>query len=55
MTINKPGYLKAKCKPKKMQFQAKTFFKDGSTTTDTDVQKCKPKKGHKKGDGHRRR
>jgi hypothetical protein len=38
------NYVQAKCKPKKMQWQATTFFDDGSTTTDTDTQKCKPKK-----------
>ena len=45
VTINKRGYLKAKCKPKKMKFQATTFFEGGSKTSDTDVQKCKVKKG----------
>ena len=47
VTIPKRGYIKAKCKPKKMKWQATTFFEDGTTTTDTDKQKCKPKGGKK--------
>jgi hypothetical protein len=44
VTIKKGSYLKAKCKPKKIHFKAKTFFTDGSSTVDTDAFKCKPKK-----------
>ncbi len=43
VTVKKGRYLQAKCKPKRMKFQAKTFFDDGTTTTDTDTVKCKPK------------
>ncbi len=49
VTVKKGRYLQAKCKPKRMKFQATTFFTDGSKTSDTDVHKCKPKKGKKRG------
>jgi hypothetical protein len=48
VTVKNGSYLKAKCKPKKLTFQAKTFFEGGSSTADTATQKCKPKKGKKK-------
>ena len=44
VTIDAGKYLQANCKSKQMSFQAKTTFDGGSTTTDTDVQKCTPKK-----------
>ena len=44
VTIKKSKYIQAKCKPKKLQWQAQTFFTDGTDTTDTATQKCKPKK-----------
>jgi hypothetical protein len=44
VTIPKSAkYVKAKCKPKKMRFQATTFFTDGTNTADTTIHKCKPK------------
>ena len=49
VTIPKSKYIQARCKPRKMKWQATTFFTDGSTTTDSDAQKCKPKGGKKKG------
>ena len=50
VTIKSGKYLSAKCKPKKMKFQATSFFNDGpnATVTDKDVQKCKPKGGKKR-------
>jgi hypothetical protein len=44
VTVKKGKYLRGKCKPKRMHFRAKTFFDDGTTTTDKDVHKCKPKR-----------
>ena len=44
VTIKKSKYIQAKCKPKKMQWQATTFFTDGTQTSDDYSQKCKPKK-----------
>jgi hypothetical protein len=45
VTIKKSKYVQAKCKPKKMKWQATTFFSDGTPpTADTDTAKCKPKK-----------
>jgi len=41
VTIPKSVYVQARCKPKKLTWQAKTFFTDGTTTTDTDKQRCK--------------
>lgn len=44
VTVKKGRYLQAGCRPKRMNFQATTFFTDGTNTTDTDVVECKPKK-----------
>ena len=44
VTVKKSKYIQAKCKPKKMKFQATTFFSDAPTTSDTHTIKCKPKK-----------
>jgi hypothetical protein len=44
VTIKKGKYLRAKCKPKRMHFRAKTVFTDGSKTVDKDVHKCKRKR-----------
>ena len=44
VTIPKSAkYVKAKCKPKKMEFRATTFFSDGTDTFDTTTHKCKQK------------
>ena len=48
VTIPKSKYVQAKCKPKKLTWQATTFFTDGSHTVDDYSQKCKQKKGKKK-------
>lgn len=43
-TWKKGSYIQAKCKPKKLKWQATTFFSDGTPpTSDTHTQKCKPK------------
>ena len=44
VTIKKGKFLKAKCRPKKMHFRAKTVFTDGTKTVDKDKFKCKQKK-----------
>ncbi len=44
VTIKKSKYIQARCKPKKMTWQATTFFSDAPTTSDTFKSKCKPKK-----------
>ncbi len=44
VTVKKSKYIQAKCKPKKMKFQATTFFSDAPTSSDTHSIKCKPKK-----------
>jgi hypothetical protein len=44
VTIPKSKYVQARCKPKKMKWQATTYFDNAPTTSDTYVQKCKPKK-----------
>jgi len=44
VTVKKSKYIQAKCKPKKMTFQATTFFSDAPTSSDTHTVKCKPKK-----------
>ena len=44
VTVKKSKYIQAKCKPKKMSFQATTFFADAPTSSDTYTTKCKPKK-----------
>ena len=44
VTIPKSAnYVLANCKSKKMQWQATTYFTDGSTTTDTTTRNCKRK------------
>jgi hypothetical protein len=44
VTIPKSKYVQAKCKPKKMTWQAQTFFTDGTSTTDDYSMKCKVKR-----------
>ncbi len=44
VTVKKSKYIQAKCKPKKMTFQATTFFADAPKSSDTHTIKCKPKK-----------
>jgi hypothetical protein len=45
VTIKKSKYIQARCKPKKLKWQATTFFSDGTPpTADTYATKCKPKK-----------
>ena len=44
VTVKKSKYIQARCKPKKMTFQATTFFDDAPKSSDTHTIKCKPKK-----------
>jgi hypothetical protein len=44
VTIKKSKYIQAKCKPKKMWWQATTFFGDAPSSSDTYSTKCKVKK-----------
>jgi hypothetical protein len=44
VTIPKSKYVQARCKSKKMWFQAETFFDGGTSTKDSYVKKCKQKK-----------
>ncbi len=44
VTVKKSKYIQARCKPKKMTFQATTFFADAPKSSDTHTIKCKPKK-----------
>lgn len=45
VTIKKSSYIQARCRPKRLKWQATTFFSDGTPpTSDTYVTKCKPKK-----------
>ncbi len=44
VTIKKSKYIQARCKPKKMTWQATTFFTDAPPSSDTHTQKCKVKR-----------
>jgi hypothetical protein len=44
VTVKNGKFIQAKCKPKKMRFQATTFFDNAPTTSDKYTHKCKPKK-----------
>jgi hypothetical protein len=45
VTIKKSSYMQARCKPKRLKWQATTFFSDGTPpTSDTYATKCKQKK-----------
>jgi len=43
VTIEKSKYIKARCKPRRMKFQATTFFSNAAPTSDGFSFGCKPK------------